>query len=38
MHVLFDSLQLLNFGGPLIWPLLLLAVLMVAILLDKSYI
>ena len=38
MHVLFESWQLLNFGGPLIWPLLLLAVLMVAILLDKTYV
>ena len=38
MQVFFDSWQLLNFGGPLIWPLLLLAVLMVSILLDKTYV
>lgn len=38
MHVLLNSWQLLSVGGPLIWPLLALAVVMVAILLDKSYI
>lgn len=38
MHDLFLSWHTLQFGGPLIYPLLFLAVLMVAILLDKTYV
>ena len=38
MHLLTDSWQMLAFGGPLVYPLLAFAVLMVAILLDKSYV
>jgi len=33
-----ESWQVLRFGGPLIYPLLVLAVLMVAIMLDKAYV
>lgn len=38
MHDLSISWHTLQFGGPLIYPLLFLAVLMVAILLDKTYV
>lgn len=38
MHDFYLSWHTLEFGGPLIYPLLLLAVLMVAILLDKTYV
>lgn len=38
MQDLYASWHTLQFGGPLIYPLLVLAVLMVAILLDKTYV
>lgn len=38
MQDVYASWHTLQFGGPLIYPLLLLAVLMVAILLDKAYV
>ena len=38
MFQLDQSLHVLQFGGPLIYPLLVLAVIMVAIMLDKAYV
>jgi biopolymer transport protein ExbB len=38
MQYVSSSLHALHYGGPLVSPLLLLAVLMVAILLDKTYV
>jgi biopolymer transport protein ExbB len=38
MHDLFESWHTLQFGGPLIYPLLFLAVVMIVIMLDKAYV
>lgn len=38
MQLFSDTWTMLTFGGPLIYPLMVLAVLMVAILLDKTYV
>lgn len=38
MHYLQQAWTALEFGGPMVYPLLALAVVMVAILLDKSYV
>lgn len=38
MSVFSESWRLLSFGGPMVYPLLALAVVMVAILLDKTYV
>jgi biopolymer transport protein ExbB len=38
MQYVLSSWNTLQYGGPLVYPLLLLAVLMVAILLDKTYV